>query len=299
MRSLIAIRTHRWAEDEECLLSRLRQVAGHDLAVVFHNRPEHLALPIDTIDIRDGWLAQNGFRVLRDWGWRCGDYFYYRLREARPGYDFYWLIEPDVFFTSDPGDFFAAFADATADAMGFRLGPFAERNAFARGLPGLPHHQAIFALTRLSGRAIDRLAPLRRAYGRTAVAPRFYTNDELFVFSHVAADAELSSGRLEEIAPAWFEGARVAPSPDMLRGIIAASAPPGRVFHPVRGRESFKNATASRLAGQHAFFLSKIRDALAGMDDAELDQIAAAASADILSQLKAWRHSGRRRQQGG
>lgn len=292
MRPIIAIRTHRWSEEEERLLAALRGVAGHDLAVVFHNRPAGLALPLDVIDIGEDWLAANGLRAVPDWGWRCGDYFYYALRAARPARPFYWLVEPDVFFHGEANDFFARFAGETADALGYRPGPYTAIHAFARGLPDLPLHQAVFALTRLSGRAIDRLAELRRAYGRRAVQPRFYTNDELFVFSNIAADPGLTIGALEAAAPDWFDGVTFAPSPDLLAETVAATRP-SRVFHPVLGRASFKRALAARIGAEHAFLRNQRTD-IARLDDAEIEDVVAMVAERARAELRFWQARGAR-----
>lgn len=290
MRPVIAIRTHRWTEEEDRLLAALREVQGHDLAVVFHNRPDGTTPPLDIVDIDDGWVRRNGLRVLPDWGWRCGDFFYYALRAARPGHDHYWLIEPDVHFTAAPDGFFARFLDIEADALGYDIAPFAEPIAFARGLPDLPLHRAIYALTRLSGRAIDRLFAARQAYSATRVGPRLYTNDELFTFSHVAADPALTVRRLEDVAPDWFEGVQFATNPDILLDLLAQAPRSGRLYHPVHGRSSFKRAVAARLSPRSGF-LRNVRAGLRQLEPAELREIAETAAARLLADLRHW-HSG-------
>lgn len=290
---VIAIRTHRWGEEEERLLAALRLVSGHDLAVVFHNRPADMVLPLDVIDIDNNWLQAQGFRVVPDWGWRCGDYFFHALRAARPERPFYWLIEPDVFFHGSAEGFFDRFRDQGADALGYRIVPFPQGHAFARGLPGMALFQAVFAMTRLSGRALDRLATLRRAYGAGRVAARFFTNDELFVFSHVAADPELTMATLESVAPDWFDGVGFAPSPDRLEETVVAGTPYGRVLHPVHGRAAFKRALTARI-GANTAFLRKHRVDLAALDPADIDEITAMIAARLHNELSAWQaHGGR------
>lgn len=288
MRAIIAIRTHRWTEEEERLLAALRTVPGHDLAVVFHNRPADLTPPLDVVDIGAPFLRGNGLRVVPDWGWRCGDYFYYALRKARPGYSHYWLIEPDVHFMGDAAEFFGRFADVEADALGLNIMPFSANTAFARGLTGIARYQAIFALTRLSGRAIDRLLALRQDYGKKTRTARFYTNDELFTFSHVVADPELTHRDFKEIAPDWFEGARFAPSPDILIDLLKPAADGGgRLYHPVHGRASFKRALAARLSAGNAF-LRNVRESIGALSDEDLDEVAERVADAMKSELKRW-----------
>lgn len=284
MRALAAIRTHEWGEDARRLHARLAPVFGADLAVVFHDRPAGLPLPLPAVDLTDAWLAAEGLVRVADWGWRCGDYSYYALRQARPGYDHYWLIEPDVHFTSDPSGFFDAFRDDDADALGYRLGRFAGRNRFTEGLGDLVPHQAIFALTRLSGRAIDRLGHIRRQAAATPVSERSYPNDELFVFSTLAADPAMRLARLEDRAGSWFEAVQFTPDPDLLLDQVAEGAPAGRVYHPVRARASYIRALAGRLANTGVLFRS--RAGLRALDDEELEEIATLAAGRMLAGMK-------------
>lgn len=268
------------------MLSRLRQAFGDDVAVVFHNRPDEVSPPVDTIDLNADWAKAQGLRLTRDWGWRCGDYFYYALREAKPGYDHYWLVEPDLLFTGDPTPFFAGFADDNSDLLGVDPEMVDPSHPFAEGLGGLALWRSIFALTRFSGRALDRLLPLRRENGKVEVGPRIFANDELFAFSHVAADPDLRMGSLSECAPDWFRGGRVATDPDLL--IDALEGDPAlvnKIFHPVRGKEAFKDGVAARLSSRLGY-LQKMGASWAHLNDQDLQDIADTAHDRILAALR-------------
>lgn len=297
MSSIAAIRTNRWGEEEVRLLARLAPVFGDDLAVVFHDRPAGVMPPAGVVDIGDEWAEANGFALVPDWGWRCGDYAYYALRAARPGYDFYWLIEPDVHFTSDAGAFFERFRHASDDVLGHALAPFDRDIRFTRGLPGMAHFRAIFALTRFSGRALDRLAGIRRGLNRAPVSMRDYPNDEVFAFSCAMADPALTCGRLDDRAPDWFEQTQFAPDPDLLYDAVAGAARPGKVMHPVRGRDGFKRALGTRLAANTGI-LMRMREAIDLLDDGDIDDIAAVAADHVrqsLSRLQRQRQMRRHR----
>jgi hypothetical protein len=283
MASIAAIRTNRWTEEEERLLARLRAAFGADVAVVFHDRPAGVAPPAPVIDINAGWVAAQGLALVPDWGWRCGDYFYYALRAARPGHDAYWLVEPDVYFTAEPVDFFHAFDDVTHDGLGYGLGPFPADHRFARGLGGLAPWRAIFALTRFSGVALDRLLALRRAAAAGPVSQRDYPNDELFAFSHLAADPAMTLGRLEDVAPDWFHGVQFATDPDLLVDLLQPGPSGGRIYHPVRGRAAFVAALARRMAG-NAGVAQRMRWQVAALSEAEVEAVAAA-TAEITRQM--------------
>lgn len=297
MRTIAAIRTNKWTEEEERLLAALRPSFGEDVVVVFHDRPAGVTPPAAVIDVNAQWVLQQGLALVPDWGWRCGDYFYYALRGARPDYDFYWLVEPDLHFTSPPADFFAAFALADDDALGYQLGPFRQDIRFARGLPGMDHHRAIFALTRFSGRALDRLFDLRRRQAEGHVSTRDYANDELFCFSHVVADGTLRCGRLEDYAPEWFEGSQVTPDPDLLYDLVVAQAPVRKIVHPVRSRANYVRALAKRLASNTGI-LMRIREAIDALSVAEVEEVvqqAASQHRDAIMGIKSLRARRRER----
>ncbi len=298
MRVLAAIRTNKWTEEEERLLTQLRAGFDGDVVVVFHDRDPQLALPLAAIDVNDDWVLRNRLPLVPDWGWRCGDYFYYALRAAWPDYDAYWLVEPDVHFTGDAKGFFGQFATATEDALGYQLGPFTQEIRFTRGLPGMTHYRAIFALTRFSGRALDRLFGLRQAMSASPVGFRDYPNDEVFVFSHVAAMQDLVWGKLEDHAPVWFEGVQFATDPDLLFDLVALESIPGRVLHPVRSRAAFKRSLGHRLAGTTGILL-RMREAIDLLEADEIEEVAQIAADQIrgaITRLQSQREARRRRQ---
>ncbi len=273
MTTIVAIRTHRWDEDAARLHAELAPVFGDALVVAFHNRPRDLQLPAPVVDLDDAWLARNGLRHVADWGWRCGDYFLYAVRQAYPDASHIWLIEPDVHFTGKVADFFSLMAKRSDDFLGVQIEPMDKGHRFGRGLPGMDLWRAIFALTRFSGRAADMLLPLRQAYGKGNVAPRFYTNDETFCVSHLRANPDMTMASMATLAPDWFPEGSVATDPDVLIDALHGRTAPG-VFHPVRGHAGFAGAVASRVT-QNMGFLGAMRGSLALLSEEELAAIAA------------------------
>lgn len=281
MSTLVAIRTHRWGEDEERLCATLSSVPGLDLAVAFHNRAPGVEPPVPVADVTEKWARKSGLKTVGDWGWRCGDYFFYRLREVFPDHDHYWLIEPDVFFSGDPTSFFAAFEGVEADVLGLNPEPRPEGAVFGAAMEGMKLFRAIFALTRISGRALDTLFDLRREYSTTAPGARRFANDETFVYSHAMAREDMSVGDLAAHAPDWFAGSIFDTDPDMiLEAVTGKWLIPGKLYHPVRGRASFKNAIANRLTNRVGW-VSKIKASVDELSDADIDDIVASASDDL------------------
>lgn len=288
MKAIAAIRTNRWGEEEEQIWASLRQAFGDDVVVVFHNRPKDVVPPLPVIDVTETWLTEQRLEYPPDWGWRCGDYFYYALRTARPDYDHYWLAEPDVFFNGNTSGFFDCFKNTEADVLG--LNPTehaAQSHNFNKTLTDVTPCRAIFALTRFSGRALDRLFQKRIKYSAGARKDRTFANDEFFTFSHANADPDLTIADLSHLAPSWFENAQFATDPDLLLDWVQHD-PLHRdtVSHPVRGKVAFKAIVARRLASRRKV-IWRLGPSLNHLGETDIDDIAQEASQllkDLLQQ---------------
>jgi len=126
--------------------------------------------------------------------WRCGDYGLYAARKALPQYDAFWMIEPDVRLKADrPCDILARFPGPdSADFLAGRLRPADsdwDWDATMSAEDG-PVWRCLFALVRVSARAIDLLYDARRRLGAERIAqgadPKTWPNDEAFVATTLA-----------------------------------------------------------------------------------------------------------------
>ncbi|MEL6685151.1 MAG: component of SufBCD complex [Pseudomonadota bacterium] len=293
MTVMAAIRTNAWTQAEVDLLARLESVFGDAVAVVFHNRPADLKLDVPVVDIDDEWVNANKLRATPDWGWRCGDYFYYALRQAFPDCDHYWLVEPDVVFTGDPSLLFAATEADPSDLLGVRPAPFnSPMHRFTQALKPLVAHRAIFAITRFSARAIDRLFALRKTDSKRKLRAFNVANDELFSFTHATADPELTIGDITTLAPEWFVKGSVETDPKILVDIVKGNAALGNsIFHPVLQKEVFKRKIATRMAKGNGFIKHSTRS-FAHLEDSDLEDIAEASKQDLLAALRHVRNTG-------
>lgn len=272
MRQLAIIRTHRWGEAEERLLAALRLGFDADVVVAYHNRLRRVTPPLPVVDVTAAWAVTHGLRAVPDFGWRCGDYFYYATRQAHPDYDFYWMIEPDVMIAGDVQSFFASFSEAGEDALGCGLRPFEEDIPFVRGLPGVPHWKAIFPLTRFSGRALDHLRPLRTAYGEGPVGNRFFSNDEIFCFSNIMNSPGFTGAPLEKYAADWLTDTSFDTNPTVMLEALQHQEVRGKLAHPVRSKADFKRVVAEWLAADTGF-LRRMRYSLQHFGDEDFEQI--------------------------
>ena len=287
-RSVIGIRTNKWTVNEQRVFDALSEYWGDDIKVVFHNRPEDCVPPCGVVDINNTVIEKMQLRVIHDWGWRCGDYAYYALRQAHPDYDYYWLIEPDVFLSGDAHAFFSLFEAEGADVIGLDVAEFDPKHRFATHVGNAKPMRAIFALTRFSGAAIDFAYKRRVNYASKSVPPYNYANDELFMFSHTLSRNEFKLGQFRDIAPTWFADVQFDTNPDLIDALVDQDLNgQNKILHPVVDRVTFARALAKRMVGRTGV-LGQNKTELRALSSSELDLLADYARDELRNHLRAF-----------
>ena len=287
-RSVIGIRTNKWTVNEQRVFDALSEYWGDDIKVVFHNRPEDCVPPCGVVDINNTVIEKMQLRVIHDWGWRCGDYAYYALRQAHPDYDYYWLIEPDVFLSGDARAFFSLFEAEGADVIGLDVAEFDPKHRFATHVGNAKPMRAIFALTRFSGAAIDFAYKRRVNYASKSVPPYNYANDELFMFSHTLSRNEFKLGQFRDIAPTWFADVQFDTNPDLIDPLVEKDLNgQNKILHPVVDRMTFARALAKRMVGRTGV-LGQNKTELRALSSSELDLLADYARDELRNHLRAF-----------
>jgi hypothetical protein len=287
-RSIIAIRTNKWTVNEQRIFYALSDYWGDNIKVVFHNRPDDCVPPCGVVDINDAVIEKMQLRVIHDWGWRCGDYAYYALRQAHPDYEYYWLIEPDVFLSGDARAFFSLFEAESADVIGLDVAEFDPNHRFATHVGNAKPMRAIFALTRFSGAAIDFAYKRRVNYATKSVPPYNYANDELFMFSHTLSRDEFKLGQFREIAPTCFSDVQFDTNPDLIDALVEQDLKSqNKILHPVVDRMTFARALAKRMVGRTGV-LGQNKTELRALSSSELDQLADYARDELRNHLRAF-----------
>ncbi len=209
---VIAIRTHTYGNSEENLYKYLVDYFGINSvyfifdATVNKNLPnlEH-SFKFAILDLENMNLYHKAPKI----GWRCGDYFYYVLREEIKA-DYYWLIEPDVKLTfSNPKDFFCAFENDNSDLIAPDFGPRGPAWMWSKCISDYVTevYGCAFPLTRLSGVAIDKLYQSRvqqsSQFLNSGKVSSDWSNDESFV-SSTCKELGLSCLNMKKILPNAF-----------------------------------------------------------------------------------------------
>jgi len=197
-RSCFILRCHGFGLAEKRVLdSASSYFDPSDILMVMDERKGPVAVGADYQKLA---LTNNVIRELKllahpNCGWLCGDYPYYIASRTRPDYDFYWLCEPDVYFSyRNPAEFFSNFESNSADFVAPWLTERGETWPWTKRAKILSQKVfgCIFPLTRLSNRAIGHLLAERRKLveilGKLSDINNLWPNDESFVSTILMRD---------------------------------------------------------------------------------------------------------------
>lgn len=239
-------------------------------------RPAELVLftggdsPLAGVDIPQILLGQEltdklGILSPPDVGWRCGDYAFYGAYDREPSYDFYWLVEGDVYFSfEDVNTFFDHFERRTEDMLARRVG---ERTAdwswwYSTMKPYFDRvYGCNYPVVRLSNRAVRFLAQQRRLrtieHMAASRAATEWPNDEAFTATELIgagfACADLNACGTDVYTPATSSFGRLHPYAALKDG------PNTELFY------------SSAFSGDRLF--EKAKQFLSRMDDPQFDRI--------------------------
>ncbi len=254
MRTLIIVRTHRADAASLQAYDLYARAPGADVVFCIDQR----AGPVDmlgraAIGYDDATLAQLGLYAHPNAGWRCGDYCYHVVRAARPDYDLYWLVEPDVRINvADPPGFFARYTEHSADLLAARFGVRDEVWHWTHMIvpTGMAPQGCIYPITRLSGRAVDHLHAARRALSADPAyaTPDRWPNDESFTASVLVASG-LRCADLNDAGPQCYTRRTLGVGVTWDEATIPAAPRDGLIYHSVRPFAPLLDRAEARVAG--------------------------------------------------
>ncbi|HEY5410165.1 MAG TPA: hypothetical protein VIJ94_05495 [Caulobacteraceae bacterium] len=274
-RTAVLIRTHHVDDALRAFAGRLRAGSAFDVFVVADETRGALDFgDIPKISLTSSTLASLGLCVgAPDLLWRCGDYGFYAARRAAPGYDAFWMIEPDVRLNAEqPCDILARFpGPEEVDFLAGRLRlAGADWDWAALMEPGAgPVWRCLFSLVRLSAPAIDLLHDARQ--GLTArhlsqgADPAAWPNDEVFVASTLARSG-LVCRDLNDFGPVYDDAGFSFWFPVSERE-LQASGLDGWIYHPVLSGQAYF-IKLCRLAVRHGALdgLAQIVEQMIGLE---------------------------------
>jgi FkbM family methyltransferase len=186
------------------------------------------------ISITDQVLADLDLTGLpENWGWLCGDVWYYVAAPHFPDATHLCLVESDVAFAGDAAaQFVQAMLNDPTDLLAAELGVKPEVPKYSKGLVPLdcdPLVGCYFPVTRCSAGVIARMLDLRRDSIAKGVADT--VNDEA-VLASVAHAGGFSFQSLNELLPDLFRRKNFYTNPPNLLEAILRGDTTTAVFHP-------------------------------------------------------------------
>jgi hypothetical protein len=260
--TLFLIRAKVFDQVARLTAERLKEIGGVRVVVVLDEREKFAeTAPFEKISLNERALASIGITGLpENWAWFCGDLCYYLAASHFPGYNYYTLIESDVFLPEaglEP--LLNAFKTCSADAIASQLGPIDEPKNYSKGLAALglsPAWGCIFPLTRVSGGLLAGMQTLRRE--ALTEASQEQVNDEGVLVGAVQRGGH-SIVTLEDLVPAQVSRETFDTNPPHLFEAVVAEDQEIRLFHPV---VTFETAIARIRTGEKNYTRHRLRKIL-------------------------------------
>ena len=233
---LFLIRTKTFDQQARMLAERLSEIGGMRVVAVVDERDGFSeTAPFEKVSLNETALAEIGITGLpENWGWFCGDMCYFLAASRFPGYEYYALIESDVFLP-DAGvePLLAAFEACKADVIAAQIGPTEEPKKYSKGLTSLglnPAWGCIFPLSRASARVLVEMQAVRCE--ALIKAPHEKLNDEGVLVGAVQRGG-YSFVRLEDLLPSQVSKETFDTNPPHLYEVVSTDKRETRLFHPV------------------------------------------------------------------
>ncbi len=191
--------------------------------------------PYDKVSLTSARLTTLGLEnPPEDWGWFWGDVCYYAALARYAEYDYYCLIESDVFLSPSAAKTLVEHLDRQhEDALAVRLGPMDSVPRYSRPLKFLgldPAWGCIFPATRLHRNLVRAMLKLRK---RSLVdTPKGRLNDEGVLVGAIQEGA-FSYAALDQILPEMFPDDTFETNPPHLYEPLLEDDDLGQAYHPV------------------------------------------------------------------
>lgn len=206
------------------------------------------------------------FNGVKDFGgnmWHNSDYRFYYVRKFFPDYDYYWLIEYDVFCNAPTyKDFLSKFSDNRADLIvySFRAEKKQGEWCWTYGLDwvydGWEIYGSFFPVVRLSARAVDFLYQ-RRLEHKEIFQQAF--GDKRWIFCELFVPTELMNA---DFSCENIDDQKIGLKNFYLNDDRFFLAPDNKLYHPVKSArkeiEKLKQQHASALLLYRKIFLTQL-----------------------------------------
>lgn len=255
------IRTNNARAQTQRLLTNLRDSFATPPVVIYDARAgaldfgDHPSSPLTAQIIAGLQLGD----LPDNWGWLCGDLWYYAAVEAFPGHRAYMLMDDDVHLSSQAA---RRLAEATARFVGDAAASglsnkFETTPRYSRGLKNIgldPKVGCIFPLSIATPRLVAAMQGIRR----NSLTQSDAINDEA-VFATAAFSSRFDAVALEDLLPDQIAPDSFATNPPHLAEVLLETPQDLRIWHPV---VSFDTVIERIQSGEKAYTKHRLRKVL-------------------------------------
>jgi len=221
--------------------------------------------PIEVHDFDKISLTRESVQALgitklpENWGWFCGDLCYYIAEKELPGFEYYCLIESDVFFSDSAANTFKSILDCSkAEVLAARLGPKPKTPRYSKGLKHLglnANWGCLFPVTRVRSPVIHKMMALR--IRNESASGKYVLNDEAILAS-VTFENDFSYVDLSDKYPRMFSESSFSSNPPHLFEALVDTSSDPQVYHPVVQFKTIMNRINSGEKNYTRFRLRKV-----------------------------------------
>lgn len=125
LKTCVILRTNKIDKEVNSKYEYLSNHLHHNVYIIveqFSNENLYIEKDENTIYVGRKFLINNQLSYFPLCGWQCGDYILYAAYEILSQYDFYWLVEPDLYFLVDIISYFKKIDLLNDDLLGPNLG---------------------------------------------------------------------------------------------------------------------------------------------------------------------------------
>src|SRR5690606_27325116 len=126
-KNIILIRTTKNSDRLDIIINNFNKYSIFDYCIIEERYVEEDSktelIKSNHLIVREDYLKKNNLEKINKTGWHCSDYILYARNDYFPNYDYYWIIDDDLYLNLDMNQFISKANSLNYDCLGtdFRL----------------------------------------------------------------------------------------------------------------------------------------------------------------------------------
>ena len=211
-KNIILIRTTKNSDRLDIIINNFNKYSIFDYCIIEERYVEEDSktelIKSNHLIVSEDYLKKNNLEKINKTGWQCGDYILYAGNDYFPNYDYYWIIDDDLYLNLDMNQFISKANSLNYDCLGtdFRL-----------ATPNWYWHKTLsdkfekvygmlFGLVRFSKKSALFLKQKRSEYHPKLKKDQLnslFSNDESFTATYLANNG-FNCKKIQDVFPEYF-----------------------------------------------------------------------------------------------